>query len=102
MPSTSGTGMCDIVVRLKLNYDPTRALAEIQSYVRAAVAQFPTGGQPPSISLGTAGQSVMDLAIDSDRLSPVQVSDYVHRVVGPRLQSVPGVQSVDSTARPTW
>ena len=100
MTSTSGTGMSDIVVRLKLNYDPTRALAEIQSYVSAAVAQFPTGVQPPSISLGTAGQSVMDLAIDSDRLSPVQVSDYVHRVIGPRLQSVPGVQSVDINGAP--
>ena len=100
MSSSSTTGTSDIEVTLKLGYDPTRALAEITSYVSAATAQFPSGVQQPSISLGIAGQSVMDLAINSDDLSFVQIADFARRVIGPRLQSVPGVQSVNIQGAP--
>lgn len=100
MTSSSTTGTSDIEVTLKLGYDPTRALAEITSYVSAATAQFPAGVQQPSISLGISGQEVMDLAINSDDLSFVQIADFARRVIGPRLQSVPGVQSVDIQGAP--
>ncbi|MBE7211771.1 MAG: efflux RND transporter permease subunit, partial [Gluconacetobacter diazotrophicus] len=98
--STSSTGRSDIVVRLKLGYDPSRALAEIQSYVTAATADFPPGVQQPAIELRPSGSSVMSLAVNSDTLSPGQVADYVARIVTPRLQSVAGVQSVDVNASP--
>ena len=98
--STSSTGTSDITVRLRLNYDPARALAEIQAYVTAATAQFPPGVQQPSITLSTASQDVMGLLVDSAELSPGQVADYVSRIVAPRLQAVPGVQSVEVNGSP--
>ena len=100
MTSTSGLGSSDIVVTLKLGYDPARALAEVQSYVTAATAQFPVGVQASSISMYSSGGGIMDLAIDSDVLSPSQVSDYVQRTVAPRLQAVSGVQTIDIDGAP--
>ena len=100
LASTSSNGLSDITVYLKLNHDPSRALAEIQSYVTAATAQFPAGVQASSISLSSAGGGIMGLAVDSDALSPGQISDYVQRSVEPRLQAIPGVQSVSVNGAP--
>ncbi len=100
MTSTSSIGMSDIVVKLKLNYDPTRALAEIQSYVTAATSQFPPGVQASAITLYSAGGSIMSISVDSDVLSAAKVSDYVQRVVTPRLQAITGVQTVEVNGAP--
>ncbi|MCQ8240431.1 efflux RND transporter permease subunit [Rhizosaccharibacter radicis] len=100
MTSSSSLGQSDIVVQLKLNYDPARALAEIQSYVTAATANFPQGVQASSIHLSASGNSVLDLGVDSEELEPGQVADYVRRVIAPRLQSVAGVQEVEVHGAP--
>ncbi len=100
MSSTSSIGNSDIVVKLKLGYDPARALAEIQSYVTAATSRFPTGVQQPSIQMYSSGQEVLDMALQSSELTPTQVADYVRRVVAPRFQAVPGVQSVNVQGAP--
>ncbi len=100
MTSTSSLGASDISVYLKLNYDPARALAEIQAYVTAAAAQFPAGVQASSITSYASGGGIMDMLVDSDALPAVQVSDYVKRVVQPRLQSVAGVQTVNVNGAP--
>lgn len=99
MTSSSSSGLSDITVYLKLNYDPARALAEIQSYVTAATSQFPPGVQASAITL-SSGPGVMNVTVDSDVLSAGQVSDYVQRIVKPRLQSVPGVQEVNVQGAP--
>ena len=100
MTSTSSNGLSDITVYLKLNHDPSRALAEIQSAVTAATAQFPSGVQASSISLSSAGGRIMGLAVDSDALSPGQISDYVQRTLAPRLQAIAGVQSLSINGAP--
>ncbi len=97
--SSSTSGLSDITVHLKLNYDPPRALAEIQSYVTAASAQFPPGVQLPSITLQAAGEPILSLTLYSDAVSAPQVGDYVQRIVVPRLQAVPGVQTVRFSPR---
>ena len=97
--SSSSLGLSDITAYLKLNYDPARALAEVQSYVTAATSEFPSGVQASSIQV-TSGSGVMNVAVHSDVSSTGQVSDYVERVVAPRLQSVPGVQIVNVQGAP--
>jgi len=99
MTSSSSLGLSDITVHLKLNYEPARALAEIQSYVTAATSQFPPGVQASSITL-SSGSGVMNVTVDSDVISAGQVADYVQRVVKPRLQAVPGVQVVNVQGAP--
>ena len=100
MTSSSTTSLSDITVHLLLNYDPARALAEVQSYVTSVTSQLPAGVQASSISLSAGGGQVMDLGASSDVLSPAQVGDYVHRLVAPRLQAVAGVQQVDVQGSP--
>ena len=100
MTSSSSLGASDIVVYLKLNYDPARALAEIQAYVTAATAHFPVGVQASSITTYSSGGGIMDMLVDSDVLPPSKVSDYVQRVVQPRLQAVAGVQTVNVEGTP--
>ena len=100
MTSTSSLGVSDIVAQLKLGYDPARALAEVQSYVTAATSSFPQGVQSSSISMYSSGNGIMGISLDSQVLSIAQVSDYVQRVVAPRLQSIAGVQSVEIEGTP--
>lgn len=100
MTSSSSTSLSDITVYLKLNYDPTRALAEVQSYVTSVTSQLPQGTQASAISLSAASREVLDLSVYSDSLTAAQVADYVHRLVAPRLQAVPGVQLVDVQGSP--
>ena len=101
MTSTSSTSLSDITIYLKLNYDPGRALAEIQAYVTSVTSQLPQGTQASSISLYAASREVLDLGVYSYSLTPAQVADYVHRLIAPRLQAVPGVQQVNVQGSPS-
>ncbi len=101
MTSSSSTSLSDITIYLKLNYDPARALAEIQAYVTSVTSQLPTGTQASSITLSAASQEVLDLNVYSETLSPAKVADYVHRLIAPRLQAVPGVQQVEVQGSPS-
>ncbi|TLU73669.1 efflux RND transporter permease subunit [Lichenicoccus roseus] len=100
MTSSSTTSLSDITIHLLLNYDPARALAEVQSYVTSVTSQLPAGVQASSITLSAGGGEVMDLDASSDVLTPAQVGDYIHRLVAPRLQAVPGVQQVEVQGSP--
>jgi multidrug efflux pump len=92
--SSSSPGLSDITVHLRLNYDPGRALAEIQTYVSAATANFPVGVQQPNIRLQASGDAIVSFAMYSETLSAPQVADYAQRFVLPGLQAVQGVQTV--------
>ena len=100
MTSTSATSNSDIMVHLKLNYDPARALAEIQSYVTSVTSQLPQGAQASSIVVSAAVRDVLDLGVYGDAMSPAQVADYTLRLIAPRLQSVAGVQKVTVEGSP--
>ncbi len=99
--STSITSVSDITVYLKLNYDPARALAEIQSYVTAATSQFPPGTQASSISLSASTSDILDLSLQSNVLAPERLADVATRLVAPRLQAAPGVQTVQIKGNPS-
>ncbi len=101
LTSTSTTSLSDITVKLKLNEDPARALAEIQAYVTSVTSQLPQGTQASSITLSADVREVLDLSVYSDILPPAQVADYVHRLIAPRLQAVAGVQQVDVQGSPS-
>ncbi len=101
LTSTSTTSLSDITVKLKLNEDPARALAEIQAYVTSVTSQLPQGTQASSIMLSADVREVLDLSVYSDTLNPAQVADYVHRLIAPRLQAVAGVQQVNVQGSPS-
>src|SRR5579883_674580 len=96
MTSTSQSGTSTITVYLRLNYDADKALTEINTKIASVLNQLPTGTQQPVLTV-KIGQTIdaMYLGFDSDTLAPNQITDYLTRVVQPKLQTVPGVQTAE-------
>ncbi|MCM2292668.1 efflux RND transporter permease subunit [Allorhizobium sp. BGMRC 0089] len=96
MTSTSQTGTSTITVNLRLNYDSGKALTEINTKVNSVINQLPSGAQQPTLTL-KVGQTIdaMYMGFSSDVLDANQVTDYLTRVVQPKLQAVEGVQTAE-------
>ena len=96
MTSNSQSGVSTITVNLRLNYDPDKALTEINTKISKVLNQLPAGSQQPILSV-TVGQTIdaMYIGFDSDALEPNQLTDYLVRAVQPKLQSIPGVQTAE-------
>ncbi|OYV55731.1 MAG: multidrug efflux protein [Acidiphilium sp. 20-67-58] len=96
MTSQSQTSTSTIKVYLVLNYNPDKALTEIQAQIQSVLNQLPSGTQQPQLKLQVGQQlDAMYIGFKSKVLSPNQVTDYLTRVVQPQLQSVPGVQTAE-------
>ncbi|MCB1752107.1 MAG: efflux RND transporter permease subunit [Gammaproteobacteria bacterium] len=95
--SKSLQGISIITARLKLNYDSTKALADISSKVDQVRGDLPAEAQVPAISVQSADSdfAAAYLSFWSDILSQEQITDYLTRVVQPRLASVSGVQRIE-------
>ena len=95
--SQSLQGVSIITARLKLNYEGTKALAEINSRVNQVRNDLPPEAELPSVSLVPADSAFasMYLSFSADSLEPNQVTDYLVRVVQPALSAIEGVQRAD-------
>lgn len=93
MTSTSTQSTSNITINLRLNYDAQKALADISSKVNAVLNQLPRNSQQPVITI-QVGQTIdaMYLGFYSNVLETNQISDYLKRVVQPKLQAIEGVQ----------
>ena len=102
MSSTSQSGASTITVYLRLNYDPDKALTEITSKVNSVLNQLPTGTQQPVLTV-KVGQTIdaMYIGFNSDVLAANQITDYLVRVVQPKLQAVEGVQTAEIFSAPS-
>jgi len=96
MTSTSQSGVSTITVNLRQNYDTSKAAAEINIKVNSVLNQLPVGSQQPAISV-KVGQTTdaMYMGFSSPTLAPNQITDYLQRVVQPKLQAVEGVQTAE-------
>src|SRR5687767_4094466 len=95
--SQSTQGVSTINVRLKLNVPATAALADISSRVDQVRADLPPEAQVPAIQVEPSDAQIaaMYLSFTSDVLQDNQVTDYLIRVVQPRLSAIGGVQRAD-------
>ena len=95
--SKSLQGFSLISARLKLNYEPTKALAEISAKVNQVRQDLPPEAEIPSISVVSADSQFASayLSFASDILTQSEITDYLVRVVQPRLSAVPGVQRAE-------
>src|SRR5881398_3620663 len=95
--SQSKQGESLITVRLKLNYDANKALSDVTSKVDAIRKDLPPEAEIPVISIETADSRFASayLSFTSDILQPNEVTDYLVRLVQPRLTAVGGVQKAD-------
>jgi multidrug efflux pump len=96
MSSVSQTSLSTVTAFLRLNYDPDKALTEIQTKVTSVLNQLPPGSQQPILTI-QIGQTfdAMYIGFNSDVLPPNKITDYLVRVVQPKLQAVEGVQTAE-------
>ena len=97
MESSSAQGLSTITVHLKLNYDTNAALTQIQAKVAQVRNDLPPDSQAPVIDLETADNQFasMYLGFSSKDLDQNQITDYLTRVVQPKLSAISGVQRAD-------
>ena len=97
MESSSAQGVSTITVHLKLNYDTNAALTQIQAKVAQVRNELPPEAEAPIIDLQTADDrfAAIYFGFSSADLDPNQITDYLTRVVQPKLSAIPGVQRAD-------
>ncbi len=96
LSSTSVTGQSTITATLRLNYDANRALTQIQTQVTSVRNQLPPQAQQPVLNV-QVGETIdaMYLGFRSDVLPSNSITDYLARVVKPKLDALPGVQTAE-------
>jgi len=94
--SVSAPNVSIITARLRLNYDPNDALTQITSKVNRVRSELPASAEDPvfDVSVGETTAS-MYLSFSSETLEANQITDYLVRVVQPKLSTVEGVQKVE-------
>ena len=94
--STSQNSVSTITANLRLNYDPNKALTEINAKVNAVLNQLPPESQTPVLSV-KIGETIdaMYIGFSSETLPANNITDYLIRSVQPRLQAVEGIQTAE-------
>src|SRR5512137_309696 len=95
--SESKQNVSTIRARLRLNYDANRALSEIASKVNQVRGDLPPSAEIPIINIESADSQFASayLSFSSQFLKQNEITDYLVRVVQPRLTAVEGVQRAD-------
>jgi multidrug efflux pump len=96
LSSNSTAGVSIITATLRLNYDSNRAMTEINTQVNSVRNQLPPQAQQPVITVQIGQQiDAMYLGYFSDTIPPNNTTDYLLRVVKPKLDSIDGVQTAE-------
>ena len=97
LQSQSSQGVSRITARLKLNYDSNKALSEISSKVNQVRGDLPPEAEIPVINIESADSRFAScyLSFTSDILQANEITDYLNRVVQPRLTALGGVQRAE-------
>ena len=95
--SESAQGLSTITVHLKLNYNNNDALTQIQAKVAQVRNDLPPEAEAPVIEIETSDNqfAAAYLSFYSDDLDQNQITDYLTRVVQPKLTAISGVQRAD-------
>lgn len=94
--SVSRQNSATITARLRLNYDPNDALTQITAKVNRVKGELPAGAEDPvfDVAVGETTPSAF-LGFSSDTMEGNQITDYLTRVVQPKLSTIKGVQKAD-------
>ncbi len=95
LTSISRAEQSQITARFKLSKDPDSAAADVRDRVSRIRQRLPAAIDEPVIAKVEADAfPVIWIAFTSERLSPLEVTDVINRIVKPRLQTIPGVADV--------
>jgi len=96
LSSTSSAGVSTIQAYIRLDQDPNEALTQIAAKVNKMRGQLPPESEDPVIDLQQGQQiAAMYVSFASQTLDNNQITDYLTRVVQPKIVTVPGVQRAD-------
>ena len=96
LSSNSSAGVSTIQAYIRLDQDPNEALTQISAKVNKMRGQLPAESEAPVIDLQQGQQfAAMYVSFASETLDNNQITDYLTRVVQPKLVTVPGVQRAD-------
>lgn len=95
LESTSRAETSRITVRFNSNVDPDVAASDVRDRVSRVRRRLPIEVEEPTIAKVEAdAQAIMYLVFTSDRMSPLEITDYVDRFVIDRLKNLTGVADV--------
>ena len=95
--SESHQNVSIIRARLRLNHDANKALSEISSKVDQVRGDLPPDAQVPILNIESADSQFASayLSFSSEFLKQNEITDYLVRIVQPRLSAIEGVQRAD-------
>ncbi|MBI2719280.1 MAG: efflux RND transporter permease subunit [Rhizobiales bacterium] len=94
--SNSVQNISTITMKLRLDANADRALSDVLSKVNEVKSQLPAQSNDPVVKRTTgAGFALMYISFKSDQMSRPQISDYLDRVVKPKLQAINGVAGAE-------
>ncbi|MGB3501710.1 MAG: efflux RND transporter permease subunit [Mesorhizobium sp.] len=84
-----------VTVQMQLGADPDVALTEVMSKVQQVRSQLPGDAEDPTIVKGTGQQfAIMYLALQNPNMTAEQLTEYIERVIRPRMSTIQGVAEV--------
>ncbi|HEX2216509.1 MAG TPA: efflux RND transporter permease subunit [Xanthobacteraceae bacterium] len=93
--SSSRAESSRITIRFRLDIDPDVAASDVRDRVSRVRRRLPEEIEEPTIAKVEAdAQSIMYLVFRSDRMSPLQITDYIDRFIVDRLKNLTGVADV--------
>lgn len=94
--SASNLGSSVVTVEFDLNTDLEAAANDVRDKVSQAVRQLPLDiDAPPVVSKADANsESILSMTVQSNTKSQIELSDYAENVLQERLQTIPGVSTI--------
>jgi len=84
-----------VTVQMRLGSNPDVALTEVMSKVQQVRSQLPQDAEDPTIVKGTGQQfAIMYLALQNPNMTSEQLTEYIERVIRPRVSTIQGVAEV--------
>ncbi len=103
LTSQSVDGLSTISAYIRLNYDPNVAMTDVMAKVSEITNQLPKESNQPVIQKSTGDQTdLMYIGYSSKRMSNEQITDYLSRVVQPKLQTIAGVANAEILGGQTY
>lgn len=94
--SESTDGVSTISVYVLLNYNPNEAFTNVMSKVAQAKYELPAESQDPIITKKTGDAfALMYVSFSSSQMTSEQITDYISRVIQPKVETVAGVSEAE-------
>jgi multidrug efflux pump len=95
LSSTSSDGRSNITVEFTLSRDIDAAANDVRDRVARAINNLPDEADPPEISKADVDANpILWMVLSSDRLTPIELSDYADRFLLDRLGAIDGVSAI--------